>query len=275
MRVFYLGPITDDVLFKKLSDEIKEKILSYDKVFSKRQRRVYEIKNKLDRKYLEHVKGITNEIGDFIRDFLPRFYFSSQRGDFDYVRKYRVEFLNRHELLVKVRVKTDKEEKELLLDFDLPSSVYLPGKLFRVKGQYVYIYSHLDSRISFVIGNRENPKTDDWLIDDALEELWHLAIYPYLVEKFNRNLRKGVIKPESGKSEMVREGEFLAKALSSASFDEFKGKKKYDIPTLSKVQGPDQQTRDEEKILADKIKKIGIKKALKEISRGGISPFWQ
>ena len=261
MKVFYLHPIKDDIVIEKLHREMGEEILHYDRISSKRKKEPYEIKDEFDLKYLEHAKGIINDVGDFIRGFLPRF-FSPQRADFDYVRKYNVEFLGRHELIVKVRVKTDKGEKELPLSFDLPSFVYIPRILFRIKGRYVYLHNHLKSSISFVIGNRENPKTDDYFIDDAMEELWHLAIHPYLLEKLNRTLKSEEIKSNDNMAKVLMEGEYLAKAFAFVSLDEFKEKKGYVIPG--------KKIKDKEEILVNKIKSIGIKGALKEISRAGI-----
>ncbi len=258
MKVFYLQPITDDIVIERLHHEMGEEILHYDRISSTRRKKPYETKDELDLRYLEHAKGIINDVGDFIRGFLPRF-FSPQRADFDYVRKHNVEFLGGHELLVKVRVRTDTGEKELSLSFDLPSFVYIPRILFRIKEQYVYIHNHLKSSISFVIGNRKNPKTDDYFIDDAMEELWHLAIHPYLIEKINRTLKSEEIKPNDNMSKILREGEYLAKAFAFASLDKFKEKKGYAIPS--------KKIKDKEKILVDKIKSAGIKGALKEISK--------
>ena len=258
MKIFYLQPITDDIVIEKLHREMGEEILGYDRISSTRKKEPYETKNELDMKYLEHAKGIINDVGDFIRGFLPRV-FSPQRADFDYVRKNNVEFLIRHEFLVKVRVRTDKGEKELFLSFDLPSFVYIPRMLYRIKERYVYLHNHLKSSISFVVGNRENPKTDHYFIDDAMEELWHLAIHPCLIEKLNRNLNTEEIKPDRNMSGILTEGEYLAKAFAFASLDEFKEKKGYDIPK--------REIKDKEKILVDKIKNVGIKGALKEISR--------
>jgi hypothetical protein len=255
MKVSYLQPITDDILIKKLRSEIGEEILHCNRIFSTHKKVPYEIKNELDMKYLEHAKRIIIDVSDFIRDFLPRF-FSPYRADFDYVRRYNVEFLSRHELFVKVRAKTDKEEKELSLCFNLPSFVYLPRILYIIKGQYMYLHNHLESRISFVIGNQENPKTDDYFIEDALEEFWHLAIHPYLIEKLNRNLRMGAVKPEnSNMSNFLMEGETVAKAFAFVSSDEFKKKKGYNIPS--------REPEIEKKFLFDKIRSMGIKKAFK------------
>ncbi len=261
MKVFYLQPITDDIVIEKLHREMEEEILHYDRISSKRKKEPYKIKDEFDLRYLEHAKEIINDVGDFIRGFLPRF-FSPQRADFDYVRKYNVEFLGRHELIVKVRVKTDKGEKELPLSFDLPSFVYIPRILFRIKGRYVYLHNHLKSSISFVIGNRENPKTDDYFIDDAMEELWHLAIHPYLLEKLNRTLKSEEIKSNDNMAKVLMEGEYLAKAFGFVSLDEFKEKKGYVIPG--------KKIKDKEEIVVNKIKSMGIKGALKEISRAGI-----
>lgn len=261
MKVFYLQPITDDILIEKLHREMGEEILHYDRISSTRRKEPYETKNELDLKYLENAKGIINDVGDFIRGFLPRF-FSPQRADFDYVRKYNVEFLGRHELLVRVRVKTDKGEKALCLRFDLPSFVYIPRILFRIKERYVYLHNHLKSSVSFVIGNRENAKTDDYFIDDAMEELWHLAIHPYLIERLNRTLKSEEIKSNDNMAKVLMEGEYLAKAFAFVSLDEFKEKKGYVIPG--------KKIKNKEEILVNKIKSIGIKGALKEISRAGI-----
>ncbi len=261
MKIFYLQPITDDIVIEKLHREMGEEILDYYRISSTRKKEPYETKNESDLKYLDHAKGIVNDAGDFIRGFLPRF-FSPQRGDFDYVRKYNVEFLSRHELLVRARARTAKEEKELSLSFDLPSYVYIPRLIYRIKERYVYIHNHLKSSISFVIGNRENPKTDDYFIDDAMEELWHLAIHPYLIQKINGNLGGEKTKPDDDISKILMEGEYLAKAFTVSSLDEFKEKKGYDIPG--------RETNDNEKFLVNEIKSIGIKKALKKIGRTGI-----
>ena len=261
MKIFYLQPITDDIVIEKLRRQMGEEILHYDRISSTRKKGPYETKNELDLKYLEHAKVIINDVGDFIRGFLPRL-FSPHRADFNYVRKYNVEFLNRHELLLKARVRTYKEEKEVSLSFDLPSFVYIPRILYRIKERYVYLHNHLKSSISFVIGDRENPKTDEYFIDDAMEELWHLAIHPFLLEKLNRNLTSEEIKPNHNMSKILMEGEYLAKAFTFVSVDEFTEKKRYDIPS--------REIKDKEKILVDKIKSIGIKKALKQISRTGI-----
>ena len=261
MKVSYLQPVTDDILIRKLHLELGEKILHYERISSTPKKDPYRINNELDLRYLEHAKRIITDVGDFISGFLPGF-LSSKRADFDYVRRFNVEFLSRHELLVKVRAKTSKDEKVIPLSFDLPSFVYFPRTLYRIRGQYLYLHNHLESRISFVIGNRESPKTDDYFIDDALEELWHLAIHPYLLEKLNRILRTDATKPANkDMSDFLMEGEFIAKAFVFVSFDELKEKKRYNIPS--------REPRTKEKILVDKIKITGIKKALKEVSKPG------
>ena len=185
MKTVYLEPITEDMLTERLSNELGEKILRYQRISSSHRKHPYDVKNELDAKYLEHAKKIIGDVGGFVRDCLPRFP-SHHRVNFDYVRTRQVEFLDRYELLVTV-----KEEKEFRLCFDLPSFVFIPKILYRIKGQYVYFYNHLESRISFVIGNPRNPETQDYFIDDALEEFWHLALYPCLVERLNRNLQSG------------------------------------------------------------------------------------
>jgi hypothetical protein len=261
MKVYYLQPITDDMVIEKLHREMGGEILGYDRISSSRKKEPYEIINEFDLKYLEHAKGIIYDVGEFIRGFLPRV-FSPKRADFDYVRKNNVAFLIRHELLLTVRVRTDKGKKELSLRFDLPSFVYIPRILYRIKGRYVYIHNHVKSSISFVIGNRDNPKTDHYFIDDAMEELWHLAIHPCLIEKANRNLSSEEINPNHNMSGILTEGEYLAKAFACASLDEFKEKRRYDMP-----QG---HIQDKEKMLVEKIKHIGIKGALKEVSRTGM-----
>ena len=261
MKVYYLQPITDDIVIEKLHRETGEEILHYDRISSTRKKEPYETKNELDLKYLQHAKGIINDVGDFIRGYLPRF-LSPQRADFDYVRKHNLEFLRRHVLLAKVRVKTAQGEKEHFLSFDLPSFVYIPRILLRIRDRYVYLYNHLKSSISFVIGSTENPKPDDYFVDDAMEELWHLAIHPRLIEKLNKNLETEETKTDHNMSRILMEGEYLAKAFTFVSLDEFRKKKGYVISS--------RKINDKEKILVDKIKSLGIRQALKEIGRTGI-----
>ena len=257
-----MEPITEEVLLEKLSNEVEGKILNYERISSKYKKNLYEIKSELDGKYFEKVKKVINEVGDFIGGFLPKF-FSYQRSIFNYVRKHKVEFLSEYQLLVETRAKTDKEEKQLSLSFDLPSSIYLLRILYRMKGQYVYLFDHLGSRISFVIGSSENPKTEDYFVDDAMEELWHLAIYPLLIEKLNRNLKTSQFtRPGSDLSEMlVKEGEFLSKAFALTSLEEFAKKTGYDVSS--------KEVRGKEKTLVEKLRRMRIKKALKQVSRPG------
>ena len=264
MKTFYLEPVTEDMIAEKLRHEVGEEILRFERMSSLHRKHPYEISNEPDAKYLEHAKKIIGDVGDFVRDCLPRFP-SHQRVNFDYVRTHQVEFLDRYELLVKVRAETVKEEKEFCLCFDLPSFVFIPKILHRIKGQYVYLYNHLESRISFVIGNLGNPKTRDYFIDDAMEEFWHLALYPYLVERLNRNLQSGTIQPSDHNVSMILvvDGELLSKAFALASFDEFKQKKRYDIPK--------REPRGKEKVILDKIERAGIRKALREVSKFGVS----
>lgn len=262
MRTFYLEPITEDVLAEKVSREAGEEVLRCERTSSLHRKHPYEIKNEPDAKYLEHAKRIIGDVGDFVRDCLPRFP-SHQRVNFDYVRTRQVEFLDRYELLVTVKAETVKEQKEFCLCFDLPSFVFIPRILHRIKGQSVYLYNHLESRISFVIGNVGNPKTQDYFIDDAMEEFWHLALYPYLVERLNRNLQSGTIEPSDHNVSriLVIEGELLNKAFVLASFDEFKHKKGYDVPK--------REPKGKEKPILDKIERAGIHKALREVSKFG------
>jgi len=262
MKAFYLEPVTEDMIAKKLSREVGEEILRCERMSSLYRKHPYEIKNEPDAKYLEHAKKIIGDVGDFVRDCLPRFP-SHQRGSFDYVRTHRVEFLERYELLATVKVKTIKEQKEFCLRFDLPSFVFIPKILHRMKGHYVHLYNHLESKISFVIGNLGNPKTEDYFVDDAMEEFWHLALYPYLEERLNRNLRSGTIQPSDHNVSriLVVEGELLSKAFALASFEEFKQKKGYHVPK--------REPKGKEKVILDKIECAGVQKALREVSKFG------
>jgi len=264
MKTFYLEPVTEDMVAEKLSSEAGEEILHYERISSLYRKHPYKIKNEHDAKYLEHAKKIIGDVGDFIRDYLPRFP-SHQRANFDYVRAHRVEFLDRYELLVTVRAETVKEQKEFCLCFHLPSFVFIPKIVYRIKGQYVYLCNHLECRISFAIGNPENPKTQDYFIDDAMEEFWHLALYPHLVERLNRNLRSETIQPsESNVSRiLVVEGELLSKAFALASLDEFKATKGYHVPK--------REPKGKERVILDKIELAGIRKSLRKVSKlGGI-----
>ncbi len=108
-----------------------------------------------------------------------------------------------------------------------------------------------------------NPKTEDYFIDDAMEEFWHLALYPYLVGGLNRNLQSGTVPPldyDISKI-LVVGGELLSKAFALASFGEFKRKKGYDVPR--------REPKGIEKVIIDKIERGGIRKALREVSKLG------
>ena len=97
-----------------------------------------------------------------------------------------------------------------------------------------------------------------------MEELWHLAIFPHLIEKLNRNLKIGEFTcPESDLSRMlVKEGEFLTKAFVLASLEEFAKKIGHDVYN--------KEVRGKEKILFEKLRRTRIKKTLKEVSRPGV-----
>ena len=260
MKTFYLEPITEDMIVEKLRHEVGEEILHYERMSSSHKKHAYEISNEADAKYLECAKKIIGDVGDFIRDCLPRFP-SNQRANFDYVRKHQVEFLDRYEFLIKIKAQTVKEQKELYLCFHLPSFIFVPKVAYRIKGQYIYLYNHLECKISFVIGNPRNPKTRDYFIDDAMEEFWHLALYPYLVEKLNKNVQSYAMRPSDHdvSSILVVEGELLSKAFALASFDEFKRKKGYDVPKRA--------PKEKEKNIVDNIGHVGIRKALREVSK--------
>ena len=259
MRIYYPKTITEDILRERIANEIGREIINYEIISSKRRKKSYDIKNKLYADYLNHVKSITKDVGDFIRGYLPKF--SSKGKDFDFIRR-QCEFLSRHETLLKVRVKTDKEDKFLDLSFEQPSFVSIPVMLFGSYGQYIYIYDHLKSRISFVIGDPENPKTDDYLVDDAMEELWHVAIYPYLVEKENKSLRLGnPLDDTNFKKKLVQEGERLSRLFTFASFDEFKLKKGYENVISER------KAEEQEELLVEEIARMGVKRALKEVGK--------
>lgn len=260
MKTFYLKPVTDDMISEKLSAEVGEEIVQYQRVSSSHRKHAYQIKNDRDARYLEHAEKIIGDVGDFVRDCLPRFPFHERRN-FDYVRTRQVEFLDKHELLVTVRAETVKQQKELCLRFDLPSFVLIPKMVYKIKGQYVYLYNHLECGISFVIGNPENPKTPDYFIDDALEEFWHLALYPYLVERLNKLLRTRAMEPSdrSVSGILLVDGEFLSKAFALASLGEFKRRTAYDVP--------EREPKGREKIILGKIERVGIRRALREVGK--------
>ena len=260
MRTLYLEPLTQDLLVEKASQEVREDVLSCQRISSSRRKHQYIVETESDAKYVERARKLIGDVGDFVRSYLPRF-LSRQRANFDYVCKHQLEFLERHETLVKVKVETPKGEKVLRLHFDLPSSVFIPEVLLRIRGQYLYVYDHLQCRISFVIGNAENPKTDGYFIQDAMEEFWHLALCPHLIERVNRNLGKGGIEPSDYNVSriLVMEGELLSKGFALASLDEFTKKMGYDVPASEPM--------GKEKLVLDKIQCAGIKNALTEVGK--------
>lgn len=268
MRTLYLEPITQDLLVEKASQELGEEILLCQRISSSHKKHPYSIQSETDARYLEHASELIAEVGDFVRSYLLGF-LSRQRANFDYVRKRQLEFLERHETLVRVKVETPKGENVLHLHFDLPSSVFIPDLMLRIRGQYLYIYDHTQCKISFVIGNVQNPKTDIYFIQDALEEYWHLALCPHLIERVNRNLRSGTIGPQDYNTSriLVMEGELLAKGFALASFDEFAKKTGYKVAAS--------EPKGREKLILDKIQCAGIKKALEEVRKLEGLAIWE
>jgi len=240
--------------------------LHYQIISSERIREPYQIKNKDYVAYLKGVEEITENVGNFIKSHLPKF--SSYRKDFRYIRKKR-EFLIKHENLLKIRVKTDKADKLIRMRLEQPSFVLIPLILFKSRGQSLYIIDHYNSKISYVIGAPENPKTDDYLVDNAMEELWHVAIYPYLVEKENSALKKGKPLDDSNfKKMLVKEGERLSRLFTFASIDEFRQKKRYEHIK------PERVIEKREKFLVEEIKRMGIKRAVNVVRESkGILDF--
>ena len=159
MRIFYPRTITKAFLKEIIASQIEGEILHYQIVSTERIVEPYQIKNEDYSDYLNRVKEITNDVGDFIKTYLP--VFSSQRKDFRYIQK-KWEFLTKHENLLKIRVNTDKGEKLLKMRLEQPSFVLIPLMLFQSRGQSIYIIDHYNSKISYVIGDPENPKTDDY-----------------------------------------------------------------------------------------------------------------
>ncbi|MEW6455860.1 MAG: hypothetical protein AB1410_03995 [Acidobacteriota bacterium] len=266
MKIFYPRTITENLLKENIANQIEGEILYYQIISSERIREPYQIKNKEYADYLRGVKRITDDVGDFIMGYLPLF--SSKRKDFSYIRK-KSEFLTKHENLLKVRVKTDKEDKLLKMIFEQPSFVLILLILFKSRGQSLYIIERYSSKISYVIGDPENPKTDDYFIDNAMEELWHVAIYPYLVEKENISLKNGKpLDDKNFKKMLVKEGERLSRLFTFASIDEFRLKKDYkDVKS-------DRIIEEREKFLVEEIKRMGIKRAVKEVGKSkGILDF--
>jgi len=260
MKAFYLEPITADMLAKKLTHELGEQVLRYERISSLHNKHPYKVKNELYKKYLEHAKQILDDVGGFVRDYLPGFP-SYQRTNFDYVRKHQMELLEEYGLLMKVRAETASGEKELHVCFDLPSFVSTAKIFLRMKWDYVCIYNHLESRISFVIGSPVNPKTREQLVDEAMEEFWHLALFPYLVEKLNKRLQGAIVAPsdyEVSKG-LLMEGESVSKAFAFASFREFNKKKVYEALQ--------HQPGEKERVILEEIEHSGIQRALREFSK--------
>lgn len=268
MRTMYLEPVTQDLLAEKASQEVGEEILRCQRISSSRKKHPYPIQSETDAQYLARASKLIAEVGDFVRSCLPWF-LSRQRANFDYVRKHQLEFLERHETVVRVKVETPTGEKVLRLHFDLPSSVFIPEVLLRIRGQYLYVYDHLQCRTSFVIGNAHNPKTDVYFLQDAMEEFWHLALCPQLIERVNRNLRAGVIQPRDYNVSriLVMEGELLSKGFALASFDKFAKETGYNVPAS--------EPKGREKFVLDKIQCAGIKKALGEVGKPEGLAIWE
>lgn len=257
MRIFYPRTITKAFLKESIANQIKGEILHYQIISSERIMKPYQIKNEAYADYLSKAKEITKDVGDFIKGYLP--IFSSERKDFRYIRKKR-EFLTKHENFLNVKVKTDKGDKLLKMRLEQPSFVLIPLVLFKSRGQSLYIIDHYNSKISYVIGAPENPKTDDYFVDNAMEELWHVAIYPYLVEKENNALSKGKpLDDKNFKKMLVKEGERLSRLFTFASIDEIRLKKGYEY-TIS-----ERMIEKREKFLVEEIKRMGIRKAVKEV----------
>lgn len=259
MKIFYPRTITKAFIKESLANQIEGEILHYQIISSERIREPYQIKNEDHAGYLARVKEITEDVGDFIKGYLP--IFSSERKDFHYIRR-KCEYLTKHENLLKIRVKTDKVDKLIKMRLEQPSFVLIPLVLFKAREQSLYIIDHYNSKISYVIGEPENPRTDDYFVDNALEELWHVALYPYLVEKENNALRKGKpLDDKNFKKMLVKEGERLCRLFTFASVDEFRSKKDY------KYIKSERMPEKREKFLLEEIKRIGIRKALKVVKK--------
>jgi hypothetical protein len=268
MRTLYVEPLTEKLLLEKASQEVGEEVRHCQRISSSHRKHPYAIQSETDVEYLQHARKLVTDVGDFVRSRLPWF-LSRERANFDYVRTHQLEFLERHEMLVKVKAETSGGDEMLRLCFELPSSVFIPEVLLRIKGQYLYIYDHLQCRISFVIGRPENPKIDAYVIQDAMEEFWHLALCPHLIERLNRNLRSGAIEfsDYTVSRILVMEGELVSKGFSLASFGEFTRETGYDVP-LSKPKG-------RERLVLDKIQRLGIKKALRVVRKLEGLEIWE
>lgn len=171
------------------------------------------------------------------------------------------ELFEEYGLLTRVRAETASGEKELHLCFDLPSFVSTVKIFLRMKWQYVCLYNHLESRISFVIGSPVNPKTREQLVNEAMEEFWHLALFPYLVERLNKRLQGAIIAPSDYEVSrtLLTEGELVSKAFALASFREFNKKKGYGALQ--------HQPGDKERVILERIEHSGIRRALREFGR--------
>mgnify|MGYP001123982450 FL=1 len=235
--------------------------MHYEIISSDRVKEPYQIKNESYKNYLDRAKEIIDAVGNFIKGYLPLF--SSQKKDFQSIRK-KCEFLAKHETLLKLRVETDKMDKSVKMRLEQPSFVLIPLVLFRTQSQHIYIIDHYNSKISYVIGDPENQRTDDYFIDNAMEELWHVALYPYLVEKENNGLRRGkCLDDENFKKMLVKEGERLSRLFSFASIDEFRIKKSY-----KKIKS-ERKIEEREEFLVEEIKRLGLKSALNEVGKPG------
>ncbi len=266
MKIYYPETITKAFIKESISSQVRGKILHYQVISSERMKEPYKIKNGKYDDYLNRVKKITDDVGDLIKRYLPLF--SSQRKDFRYIQK-KYEFLANHERLLEIRVKTEQEDKLVRIRLEQPSYVLIPLILFKTRGQSLYIIDHYNSKISYVIGTPENPRTDDYFVDNALEELWHVAIYPYLVEKENKALKKGrPLDDKNYKKMLIKEGERLSRLFTFASIDEFRLKKSYEHIKSERI------IEKREKFLVEEIKRLGIRKAVEETGKSkGILDF--
>lgn len=259
MRIFYPKTITKAFIKENIASQIEGEILDYEIISSESIREPYQVKNRDYEDYLNKAKAIIKDVGEFIKGYLPPF--SSERKDFVLIRK-KFEFLAKHENLLKIKVKTDKGDKLLQMRLEQPSFVIIPLVLFKSRGQSLYIIDHYNSKISYVIGDPENPRTDSYFVDNAMEELWHVAIYPHLVRKENEALKeRKPLDDNNFKKMLVKEGEQLSRLFTFASIDDFRFKKGYEYIK------PERTPEKRENFLVEEIKKIGIKLALKEVGK--------
>lgn len=246
------------MLIEKLTNELGEQVLHYERISSLHSKHPYRVKNDLYSKYLDRAIQILDDVGEFVRGYLPGFP-SYQRANFDYVRKHQRELFEEYGLLTRVRAETASGEKEVHLCFDLPSFVSTAKIFLRMKWQYVCLYNHLESRISFVIGSPVNPKTQEQLVSEAMEEFWHLALFPHLVERLNKRLQGAIIAPSDYEvsKNLLMEGELVSKAFALASFRELHKNEGYRVLQ--------QQPGDNEKVITEGIERYGIRRALREL----------